>query len=232
MDAGLSLSLAATSIGVAGAVIGVYSLAAAPRRIVPLCGALLAAIAVFAVYPELAESHGWILGAALLGGGVALLWAFGRFIHPVCPSCSHTHDHDHCARALHGFAFPLAAAASLHAFLDGLGISASHQENTGGLAAAVVIGVTLHKIPEGIALGVMLRESVRRRSGALLAAVAAEAATVLGAVLESALTERLGSAWVSYGLALAGGSFLYLGFHALHGEWRRRAAMASARAEG
>jgi zinc transporter ZupT len=228
VDPGILLSIAATAIGAASGALGVFSLAGSTRRIVPLSGALLAAIALFAVYPELAETRGWFAGAALLAGGVGLLWAFGRFVYPVCPSCSHTHDHDHCARALHGFALPLAAAASLHAFLDGVGLSASQQEPMGGLAAAVVVGVTLHKIPEGIALGVMLREALRSRGAALGWCVLAEAATLAGALLESALTARFGLAWVSYPLALAGGSFLYLGFHALHGEWRRRTVAQTA----
>lgn len=226
LDFGIPLSFVATTIGVAGAAVGVYSLNVAPRKLIPLSGALLAAITLFGVYPELAGQHGWIGGTALLAGGVALLWAFGRFVYPVCPSCSHTHDHEHCARPLHGFALPLLAAASLHAFLDGVGISASQQQEPGGLAAVVVIGVTLHKIPEGIALGVILRAAVRLRAVALVSCIAAELATAAGALLESAMTARLGMTWVSYALALAGGSFLYLGFHALHGEWRRRAAVA------
>jgi zinc and cadmium transporter len=232
VDSGTVLSFVATAIGIAGSVVGVYSLGTAPRKLIPLSGALLAAIAIFAVYPELAESRGWVGGTALLAGGVALLWAFGRFVYPVCPSCSHTHDHERCPRALHGFAAPLIVAASLHAFLDGLGISASQQQRPGGLATAVVIGVTLHKIPEGIALGVMLRAAVRLRAAALAGCIAAELVTAVGALLEAAVTARFGVSWVSYALALAGGSFLYLGFHALHGEWRRRVAVASARAEG
>jgi hypothetical protein len=56
--------------------------------------------------------------------------------------------------------------------------------------------------------------------------VLAEGATLAGGVFESAVTARTGAGWVMGALALAGGSFIYLGFHAVHGEWRRRGAPA------
>lgn len=217
------LALLSTSIGIAGAVLGVSSLIGAPRKIVPFSGGLLMGIAIFGVLPELTGEYGWGAGGALLAAGVTLMWAVGRYWYPVCPSCSHTHDHEACTTTLHGFALPLVAAASIHSFLDGVGIAASRQEHSGGLAATVLAGVMLHKVPEGVALGIMLRAAVRSRFAALGWCVAAEGATFCGALLESAATGRLGTSWVSYALALAGGSFLYLGFHAVHGEWRRGA---------
>lgn len=221
-----ALAFFSTVVGVLSAVLSVSSLVRAPRRIIPVSGVLLMAIALAGVLPELAGSYGWTGGPALLAAGVAALWAVNRYVYPVCPSCSHTHDHDHCAAALHGFAAPLVAAASLHSFLDGLGIAASRQEPAEALAAVVVLGVALHKIPEGIALGVMFRAALRSRVAALAWCVAIESATLAGALLEAAITGRLGVEWVSYALALAGGSFLYLGFHAVHGTWKRRAAAA------
>jgi hypothetical protein len=223
-QSGAFLSFIATCTGIAGALLGVFLLTGAPRRVVVFSGVLLAGITLFGVYPELAEHYGWFGGAAMLGAGAGVLWAFGRYVHPVCPACSHTHDHDHCARTLHGFALPLVVAGSLHAFLDGLGISASQQERAGGVAAVVLFGVMLHKIPEGIALGVILRSALPWRASALAWCIAIESATFAGALLESAVTSRLGVVWTRYALALAGGSFLYLGFHAIHGQWRRRVA--------
>jgi len=223
---GLLLALLATLIGVGGAAFGVSAAVGAHRRIVPFSGGLLMGLGVFGVLPELMSDFGWIAGAGALAAGAGLLWAFDRYVHPICPSCSHTHDHERCPTALHGFALPLVAAASIHSFLDGLGIAAAQQDHAQGLGAAVAAGVLLHKIPEGVALGIMLRAAVGSRPGALGWCAAAEGATFLGAALESAVTGRLGVQWVSYALALAGGSFLYLGFHAVHGEWRRRGAPA------
>lgn len=225
MLSGLSLAFLAAVIGIATAALGVFSKVASPRRIVPFSGGLLMGIALFAVIPELAEEHSWLHALAFVGIGVGLLWAFGRFVYPVCPSCSHTHDHEHCAATLHGFALPLMAAASLHAFLDGLGVAAAQADTSKGLGV-LVLGVVLHKIPEGIALGIMLRAAVKHNGVAFGLAALAEGATFFGAVLESAVTAHFGVAWVTYALALAGGSFVYLGFHAIHGEWQRRGTPA------
>jgi zinc transporter ZupT len=188
---------------------------------VPFSGGLLMGIAAFGVLPELAAGYGWPGGLGLLGFGVALLWMVGRYVYPVCPSCSHDHAHELCSTTLHGFALPLALAASLHSFLDGLGVAASQQDG-GRLGTAVLLGVVVHKIPEGIALGVILRAAVKSQAAALALCVAAESATFFGGLFESIIAGRLGLQWVTYALALAGGSFLYLGFHAVHGEWRRR----------
>jgi zinc and cadmium transporter len=223
---GIFLSLLATSIGVGGAAFGVSSVMGAPRKIVPFSGGLLMGIAMFGVLPELTRFYGWPGASTLLAAGVGVLWLFGRYVYPMCPSCSHTHDHDHCAQELHGFAVPLAIAASLHAFLDGVGISASGQDQSSGLAAIVVLGVIVHKIPEGIALGIMLRAALSARWSAFALCAAVESATLFGALLESAVMNRAGTVWVTYALALTGGSFLYLGFHAVHGEWRRRGVPA------
>ncbi len=219
---GTVLGLLSTVVGVGSAALGASSLIGSPRRIIPFSGGLLAGIAVFAIFPEIAEEHSWAGATALLAVCVTLMWAFGRYVYPICPACSHTHDHEKCVTVLHGFALPLVAAASLHSFLDGIGVEAS-QEGTARAGAAVVLGVVLHKIPEGIALGLMLRASVKSAAAAFGWAALAESVTFLGAVLGSIVSARFGLGWVTYALALAGGSFLYLGFHAVHGAWRQRA---------
>jgi zinc transporter ZupT len=223
---GILLSLVAASIGIGGAGLGVSSLMGAPRKIVPFSGGLLIGVALFGVLPDLAGHYGWTVGVALLAAGVGTMALFGRYVYPVCPSCSHSHDHESCARVLHGFAGPLIAAACLHAFLDGLGISAAQHEEAGGFGAVLVFGVILHKIPEGVALGIMLRASVGSRATAFAWCALAEGTTLAGGAFESAVTGRTGAGWVTGALALAGGSFIYLGLHAVHGEWRRRGTPA------
>lgn len=219
-------ALGAAAIAVAAAVLSL-TLSGAPqaaKRLIPFSGGLLAGIALFGVLPELAEGNGWGAGAGMLLAGLLLLWAVGRWFYAVCPACSHTHDHTLCQASLHGFALPLVAAASVHSFLDGLGIAASGQQHSEGLAAAVALGVGLHKIPEGIALGVMLRAALKSRLAAVAWCVAVQAATVVGAALESLAASYLGAMWLNAMLGLAGGSFLYLAYHAVHAEWRSHGA--------
>ncbi len=220
--------MAAALIALAGAAAGLR-LTLAPawaRRLVPFSAGLLSGLVLFGILPELARDNGWLGGVGFVASGAAVLWVVGRWIYPVCPACSHTHDHTICPATLHGFAAPLLAAAGIHAFLDGVGISASTHPHAGGLGHAVLLGVGFHKLLEGIALGVILHAALGSRGAALAWCTVVEAATPLGAAVESELSLRLGLTGVSLALGLAGGSFLYLAYHALHADWQRRGASA------
>ncbi len=225
MPPGFQAVLLITSVvSIAGAGAGVW-LATIPeitRRIVPLGGAILLLISFFWVLPELAESFGWSLGAALMLTGFVLLWLIDRFVHPVCPACAHNHDHDSCSTRLHGFATPLVAAALVHSLFDGWTLAAG--SGLLAVAPALTAGVMIHKIPESLAFGVILRAALRSRTTALWSAILVQAAMIPGAALAFALAPVIGSRWMALLLALGGGTFLYLGFHAVHGEWRRRVA--------
>jgi zinc transporter ZupT len=224
-----ALLFALIALAVASAAVGVRltSVPALSRRIVPFSGALLVIIALLWVLPELAEQFGWAGGVAWLAGGVAVLFVVDKFVHPVCPACSPSHDHDHCATRLHGFAGPLITAASVHCMLDGWGIVSSHRDAMGALGLAVLLGIALHKIPEGLALGVILRASVRNRWAALGWCAFAQAFMLAGGWVVSVATFYFSTKVIMALLALAGGSFLYLGAHALHGEVRRLIRAAS-----
>ena len=195
--------------------------------ILPFSGGILAGIALFWVLPALAERFSFPAAAGWLAAGFALLWFVDRYVYHVCPVCAHTHDHDTCFTRLHGFALPLILAAGLHSFFDGVGIAAAQNAGTGELGRAVFWGIVLHKSPEGVALGVILRASVGSWPAAMLGAAATQLPMLLGGLLGSLLAPRLDSQWLVCLLALAGGGFLYLGFHAVHGGWRQRRAISA-----
>jgi len=206
-----------------GAVAGVWftSLPDVSRRMIPFSGAVLAAIAIFWILPELAETFGWTAGSMLMLAGVGLIAAVDRFVYPVCPACSHTHDHDHCSTRLHGFASPLIIAALLHSLFDGWTFATGYANTT---SRALSFGVAIHKIPEGIALGVILRAALKRRDQALMWVAIIQLATIMGGALEISAAPLLGRRWIAALLALGGGMLLYLGGHAMHAEWKRRTA--------
>ena len=186
----------AVSCAAAGAV------ASAGKRahvLIPLGGGLLAAVALFALIPETAEGIGWSLTLLIAAAGYLLLHLFDLAGLPVCPSCTHSH----------GFSGPLVAATSVHALVDGWGMIAV----SGQKASLALLGVLLlHKIPEGLALGSILRMSAGRFGGAFGLAVLAEAPTLLGGAL-GMWTEQ--ATWIDYPLALAAGAYLFLGIHAV-----------------
>ena len=94
-----SLPFAITGIAFLSATAGVWltSLHAWSRRLVPFSGGVLMGVALFWVLPEMAEFLSWVKALAWIAAGFAVLWAVDRFVYPVCPACSHPHDHDHCS---------------------------------------------------------------------------------------------------------------------------------------
>jgi zinc and cadmium transporter len=209
-----------TLIAVLSAAAGVWltSFHGLSRRLVPFGGGVLLGVALFWVLPEMADFFTWQGAILWLAGGFLMLAAIDRFVYPVCPACSPSHEHDHCATRLHGFATPLLVAAALHSALDGWSAAASQNA---GFSMALIGGIAVHKIPEGLALGVIARASLGTRAAALAWCALAQMATIAGAGLESVLAPHLSLQGLHALLALAGGSFLYLGGHAIHGELRR-----------
>jgi zinc transporter ZupT len=224
----LILPILATLVAIVSAASGVALLGQAKRTrvLIPLSGGLLIGVAAFGLIPELAEDIGWARGLLLAGVGFALLQGLDRFAFSVCPSCEHDHDHVHESdvEPMHGFATPLLAATAFHAFVDGWGLVAVRMETHGaGASTALAAALFLHKIPEGLALGTIMRASISssRAWSAFLLCAAVEMATVVGGATGLWLTP---AGWVSYPLAIAGGTFLYLGVHAVQGDWKRRGA--------
>jgi len=200
--------------------VGLTSVHAWSRRLVPFSGGVLMGVALFWVLPEMAQFLSWFNALAWIAAGFAALWVVDHFVYPVCPACSHPHDHEHCSADLHGFAPPLLIAAALHSALDGWSVSAA--AGSAHLGMPFVLAIAIHKIPEGLALGVIVRAAMESRRAALSWCLLAESATLAGAALELVLTPYLGARGLYALLAIAGGTFLYLGGHAIHGEFRRR----------
>ena len=208
-------------IALVGAACGIWlaRLHSLTQRLVPFGGGVLVGVGLVWVLPELAEYYGWAGSIAVLCCGLLLLLLVDRYVYPVCPACAPQHDHDHCQTRLHGFATPLFIAAALHSALDGWSVMTAGPN--AGFGSVVFAGLAVHKLPEGIALGLIARSALSARSSALVWCSLVQAATIVGAALEIVLSPYLGTQGVFALLALAGGSFLYLGGHAVHGELRR-----------
>jgi zinc transporter ZupT len=190
--------------------------------LIPLSGGLLIGVAVFGLIPELVDDLGLPSSLTLVALGYLLLHLLDRFAFPVCPSCAHDHSHEGCHEELHGFAGPLLVATGIHAFVDGWGLVAFQRGvHTPGADTAFAAALLLHKIPEGLALGTMLRASVGSTTSVLAWCIAIEAATILGGATGLWLTP---AAWVSYPLAVAGGTFLFLGIHAVDSDRKKHGA--------
>lgn len=223
----MGLPVVATLVGIAGAAVGLW-LTGARRRarvLVPFSAGVLVGVAVFFLLPELVEETGWVAGILLFIAGYLLLYGVNRFLYPVCPTCSGDHDHASCDTVLHGFAAPLVTAAVIHCFLDGWSIATAGEAVTEGIRFGVPVAIAVHKIPEGLALGGILRASLHSRWTALRYCVLAQGTTLIGGAVGMGLAPYLGTNWVIYPLGVAGGCFFFLGYHAIHEEWKRRGVM-------
>ena len=170
------------------------------RYIVPASGILLAGVALFGLIPELAREIGWAPTLLLAAAAYAALTLLDMRGYAVCPSCSHGEK----------FAGSLVTATAVHAFIDGWGIAASR--SLGPAGAAITFAILLHKAPEGLALGGLLRQSTPRVSTAAALCTVAEIPTIAGGAVGFWGTPPQ---WMEYVLAAVGGMFLFLGVHAI-----------------
>jgi len=191
-------SVLAAGLALAFALAGVlFSGGRRARYLVPVSGCLLASVALFGLLPEVAGDIGWVLSLLVAAVGYGLLEAIDRAGVPVCPSCSHSH----------GLSGPLVIGTALHSFVDGWGMTAAH-----GAGQALTAVLLLHKIPEGLALGAILRMSAQKRGRALLLAIVAESPTIIGGWIGLRVAQ---ANWLDYPLSLVAGAYLFLGLHAV-----------------
>jgi zinc and cadmium transporter len=209
MAAAWLLTLLALTGIVAGSVLGQSRMLSA--HLAAAGGGLLFGICLFWLMPEIAEASGWalVLGVAL-ASCVALLGLDRYLMHT---GRSHRH----------GVIGPLLIATALHSFLDGWSVRAVAVQPLASVA--VPIGLALHKVPEGLALGWITGKSMSSTQRAILASGAVELLTVVGAWVEPR-AERSGVAafgpsWTAVVLAVVAGSFLFLGFHTVVPERRK-----------
>ena len=192
---------------VTGALIGQSRILSA--RLAALGGGLLFGIGLFFVLPEIASSIGFVEASALSVMFGALFLLVNHYLTHTRISPDPRRSPDHALVA------PLLFATTLHSFLDGWSVRALPAQNLAGLG--VLIGLALHKIPEGLALGWIARRSTRSASKAILACSTVELPTLLGAWIEPK-ANRSGIAVFGIGspaliLSVVAGSFLFIGFH-------------------
>ncbi len=192
------------------------------RRALPFSGGMLVGIAVFWILPEIAERDGWISATSGVVAGGCLLWLIDRYLYPVCPTCSHTHHHETCTQRLHGFAAPLLIASGLHSFFDGWSLAVSQQKGYEGLKAAFLVGIGVHKLPEGLALGALLIAALGTEWRAMLGAAAAQSMMLVGGIVAVLLVDHLAMRATAAFLSVAAGAFVYLGYHAVDSEYQQR----------
>ena len=226
MDAEILLETgAATLFAVLGGAIAVAAAGDKPavhqRRLsalVSLAAGALLAVTLVSLLPEAREhlSLFVLLFAAL--SGYALYSLVGRYLFPVCPACAGS-NHSISHKSVTNFrniATVLGVVVAAHAAVDGIAIASS--PHSAAQSLPLLFALSLHKLPEGLALTALLMGSGFRRSPAFLLTVGIEMATLLGGAVGILLRDVASPVLLSGIMAHIGGGFLYLAFQALKGE--------------
>ena len=178
-------------------------------------GGLLSGIAVFWLLPEIASTTGWWFAAGLAAAVAILLLSLDKFLDRI----------EHSPR--HGVLGPLIVATAVHSFLDGWSVRAVGVQPLANVA--VTLGLALHKVPEGLALGWITRRHTGSAMRAVFISGAVEAVTLVGGFVEPRAAysgeAAFGPWWTAVVLAIVSGSFLFLAMHTVWPERRKRAVV-------
>lgn len=219
------------------------------RRVLPWTAGILLGIAVFWILPEMAENRGWTATLAGVSGTLLILGLIDRFVYPLCPFCAagvHVHEsgapagvqmHDSggaaaavCAHS-HAVAlgWPLLAFGCLHVFFDGWTIALSQAGVLSGPAAAVSWGITIHKIPESVAIGLLAARLAPSRRIAFAAVLLLQAVLAAGATL-AVVAGQTDRRWADLSAIPACAFLLLFGLLSLQQEWRQNGRALAVRA--
>jgi zinc and cadmium transporter len=113
-----------------------------------------------------------------------------------------------------------------HSLIDGVIIGVGFEIDP-KLGLLTSLGIISHELPEGVTSFSLLVTSIARKT-ALKMSIAVALATPLGAILSLAFIKGLSEATVGLLLAMAGGSFLYIGASDLIPETHEKGGIANA----
>ena len=194
-----------------------------PQHLLSLAAGALLATAFMHLLPEAFESQAGAkeLFATLLVGVVffflldnAELWHHGHEHHHDHGHASHDHaGHDH-SRHHHGDAhgkgggWAVLTGDSVHCFGDGILIASAFIADL-RLGAVAALAVLAHEVPHHMGDLIVLRQTSRNRSAALVKVSLAGAVTALGGITGFFLVEQLYD-YLPYFLVVASSSFVYV----------------------
>jgi zinc transporter ZupT len=189
--------------------------------LISLAAGTLLGVTFFAIIPEAgAQMRVWELLVAL-GSGYLVFALISRYVYHVCPACAASHFDESTTHHFSEIAGALVVALAVHSTMDGVALAIGHEASQ-HLDATMLMAVSVHKVPEGLALGALLMGAGFSRARAVVWVAVVETTTLLGGVLGLLVLPWLSgiqhSFWIWALLAHAGGGFLYLAGHAVLGE--------------
>lgn len=215
------LSLATLSAVVGGIVAAVLGRRTADRMLPIVFVALgtLLAVTLFDVFPDAKANLTWPVFLLATGSGYGLFWLVSRYLYSICPACAfNTISGDSCEIGQNGepslvraqsLAWLLTIALAVHCTVDGLAIVVG-DDLSRGFDPAILLAILVHKLPEGMALGLFLISAGRRPAAAALWTALVESTTLFGGLLGAHWISPQSLFWLSLIFAHVGGGFVYL----------------------
>lgn len=155
-----------------------------------------------------------------LVSGYLLFYFISRSLFHVCPACAASHFDDQTAARFRSIALLLIAAFGIHCAMDGIALALGGELER-KVDRSIFLTITIHKFPEGLALGALLLRAGFHRFKSFLTTLALEMSTFAGWLL--GFFSLVGSSegnWFYLMLTHIGGGFVYLALHALWNESR------------
>jgi zinc transporter ZupT len=194
--------------GALGAAWGGMTAQRLPRLVYAAMGVLLA-VTVCDVLPDAKSLLSWPAFGVSVLSGFALFWAISRYVYHLCPACALGAFDSATMERLGRSVILLMVAVGLHSTMDGVAVAVADEfgkrANLG-----VLMAVSLHKLPEGLALTLLLIGAGYTRRTAFLWTLAIEATTEIGGLLGIFALHRLPPMWLGILFGHVGGGFLYL----------------------
>ena len=182
--------------------------------VVAAMGTLLA-VTLFDVLPDAKQFLTWPTLLLANASGYLLLWAIGKYVYHVCPACA-VNDLEQPSPQLAQTAMMLMVALGLHCTMDGLGI-AFGDDLLGHPDVGLVAGISVHKIPEGLALILLLIGAGIEQKKAITWSLGVESMTIVGGVVGFCLVNTTSTFWLGILFAHVGGGFFYMIASAVRG---------------
>jgi zinc transporter ZupT len=216
----------AFALAVAGGALGA-SLGRSHRRLcalISLGAGTLLGVTLFDILPESAAELSWWGLVLAFASGYFLFALVTKYVFHVCPACAASHFDEATTHRFSEIALGMMIALGIHCAADGLAIAAgneakeAHVAGGSALAAALVVAICVHKVPEGLALGSLLLGAGFRPAATLLRVAGVEAVTLVGGFAGVFFLPHISQFWLAAIVAHAGGGFLFLAAHAVFGE--------------
>lgn len=201
----------ATGAALLGIALGAGMLRGPRSRIDPLiygAAGILLAVVLLDIIPESYHQLGVVALIAATVSGFAVFALVSYTLISVCPACGPADIRRHSPNA-RSIVPLIAAALTLHSFMDGAAIaSSSLMASSSG--TPIVVAIMLHKVPEGIALFGLLVSTGMLSIRAVAISVLIESTTELGGVAGLLVQHSVGASVIAFVLAHVAGGFLYL----------------------